>query len=48
MNELFLILVAIIYIIVIAAMCWSSSEQMRKPSDKKIENFIKKNIKRYK
>jgi len=46
--EVWLIISIIIYIAVIAAMCWSSSKQMRKPSNKKIENFIRKNIKRYK
>ena len=48
MNELFLIFFVILYVIIIAVMCWSEAEQMRKPSNKKIEDFVKKNIKRYK
>ena len=48
MNELFLIFLAILYIIVIAAMCWSSANQIKRPSDKKIQDFTKKNTKRYK
>ena len=42
------IVTIIIYIAVIAVICWSNTEKMQRPSDKKIKKFIKKNIKRYK
>ena len=38
----------IIYTAVIAAMCLSNIDKIRRPPDKKIQDFIKKNTKRYK
>jgi hypothetical protein len=38
----------IIYGATIAGMCWASANKAKKPTDKKIRDFIEKNIKRYK
>ena len=38
----------IIYGAVIAGMCWASTNETKKPTNKKIRDFIEKNIKRYK
>jgi uncharacterized protein YxeA len=46
MNELFLAFLAILYIIIIAAMCWSSANSF--PKDDEFDSFIQKNTKRYK
>ena len=45
MNELFLALVVIIYIIVIAAMCWSSANHF--PKDDNMKHFLRKNTRYY-
>lgn len=37
----------IIYVAVIAAMCWSSANKTKKPSNKEMKEFIEKHTKRY-
>lgn len=41
------ILASIIYVSVIAAMCYDSAHKTSPPLDKDIEDFIKKHTKRY-